>query len=176
MNLFTIPHTGSHLVRDEVIGGEWVGAGDRAEGNCFNHILMHNPSLLTMRMQQAPTIITVRHPRLAATSWIKRKKDVKDLIVSYYILVEILDKYDPLYLPIDSKRRDEYLEAINKALKTDYQTDWPMVSVHNTRKPDLGEYTEDIDRLCKNIKPFLDRFYGNKGRTSAKGRGKAGSS
>lgn len=98
------------------------------------------------------------------------------MVISYYILVEILDNYDPLYLPIDSKDRDKYLDKINKKLGTSYETDWPVVSTYNTRKPDLGEHTEQVERLVKNIKPFLDRFYGNNRRSSRKGTAKAGRS
>ena len=160
MNLFSIPHTGTHLVRDEIIGGTWTNA-KQGSAQISEHIYTFNAPLLITRMEQSPTIITVRHPRLTATSWLKYGKDVRELPILYYILVELLDKYEPLYLPIDGKDRDKYLTEINNKLGTDYKTDWPMVSVHNTRKPDLGEHAEDIDRLCKNIKPFLDRFYGN---------------
>lgn len=183
LNIATIPHSGSKLLIDDILDVPHQPNNQTPiDGiNFFTHIHTYNAPLHQMRFEQYPTIVALRHPLLVATSWKKRGKEVSEMCVLWYILVEMLDKYDPYYLPVDHKDRDLYLQKINEGLGLDLKTDWPMVnSKHNTLKPeDLGEDQEQVDRLCNNIKPFLQKIYprkprGNPKRTSSKSPAKTG--
>lgn len=166
LTIATIPHTGSRLLVDEILGAKWQNLKYKpVDGvNYFEHIYTHNTPLHKMRMEQYPSIVTLRHPQLVATSWKKRGLDIDEMCICWYILVEMLDKYEPYYLPVDSKDRDVYLDTISKGIGIDLKTDWPMTnSKHNTQKAEhLGEDQESVDKLCENIKPFLKRFYPRK--------------
>lgn len=181
MIVASIPHSGTRLVVDEILKTPWVHFKDKEkEGHIYcGHIYTYNAPLVKMRMEQYPAIVPLRHPYLTATSWKKRGMDIGEMCIAYYILVDQLDQYNPLYLPIDRPERDDYLKAISKELKRPLKTDWPMVnSRYNTVKPeDLGEDQDQVDRLVSNINPFLKRFYprnrrGNKGTNSNKGTAK----
>lgn len=179
----SIPHSGTRLLLDEILKTEWIPINTKPKegANYFSHIYTYNAPLHKMRMEQYPTIIVMRHPLLVATSWKKRGMDIGEMCIAWYILAEQLDQYNPYYLPVDHKDRDLYLQKINEGLGLDLKTDWPMVnSKHNTLKPeDLGEDQEQVDRLCNNIKPFLQKIYprkprGNPKRTSSKSPAKTG--
>lgn len=175
----TIPHSGSRLLVDEILKTPWQALANKPKPgfNYFEHIYTHNAPLHKMRMEQYSAIVTLRHPLLVASSWKQRGMDIGEMCVCWYILVEQLDKYEPLYLPIDAKDRDEYLNKINQKLGLDLQTDWPLVnSKFHTDKPiDLGEDQAQVDRLISNISDFLKRFYPRKPRGYKKRNSNQGS-
>jgi hypothetical protein len=128
INIASIRHTGSKLFVDDILKAPHQANNQKPKSgvNFFTHIDLHNPLIHARCFQEYPTIVTLRHPLLVATSWKKRKKEISEMCVLWYILAEMLDKYNPYYLPVDHKDRDSYLQKINEGLGLNLKTDWPL--------------------------------------------------
>lgn len=162
----TVRHSGSHFILN--LFGSQVGSHSRpeyAQGELNEIVFCHvdeDLSLMAKFAEDHPCIIPLRHPKAMAVSWQARRKDMPTLCRDIHTLIDTFDIFDPLYLPLDSDRRDDFLNAINADLGTHIVTDWEArgVDYHND-----GIDYRDIDaepciqRLCTEIKPFLDRFY-----------------
>ena len=128
----------------------------------FDHI---HPALKYRFMpllEENTIVIPLRHPKVTAESWKSRKKDEQEMIEAWECLVNDIDPFDPIYLPVDSDRRDEYLAGLNEKLGLDLETDWEPKGVkqnnHSLRHTDV-QASPAVEALCNRIKPFLDRFY-----------------
>lgn len=167
INIPTIPHTGSYLVADGLFGGfKRLGLNSKPENGCkyFDHLFLHKIDAWKGKMEAYPSIIPLRHPILTAVSWARRNRDLGEMCVMWYVLVEQLDRYNPYYIPVDSPNRNDWLDRLNKGLRLDLSTNWPIInSKHNTFEATIEDIPEDnreqIERLCKNLDDFLSRFY-----------------
>lgn len=174
----TICHTGSYLLVEQILGAFQRRsikhiATPRPGTVYFDHIYPHNIELLKHAMPAYPSIVPLRHPVLTALSWVKRDRDLGEMCLMWYMLVEQLDRYGPHYLPIDAPDRDTRLAQIGEALGLELRTDWPMTnSKYGTLSGRLEDLPEDARkqtaRLCRNISDFLSRFY-----SDAEGNGRA---
>jgi hypothetical protein len=78
-------------------------------------------------LKQFPCIVPLRHPMAVAASWKAREKSLDNLAIQWKILKEKVDPYLPMYLPIDSPDREQWLEQIRGFLNPELQTDWPVI-------------------------------------------------
>lgn len=161
----TIRHSGSHFVVglfgfDINKGKSWKHNG---EGDFyFDHI---HPSLkhrFLPLLEDNTVVIPLRHPKVVAKSWQARKKDELEMIEAWRCLVNDVDAFNPHYLPVDADNRDEHLKKLNADLGLDLETDWQPKGVKQNnshlRHHDITA-TPAVDALCKQIQPFLNRFY-----------------
>lgn len=163
----TIPHTGTKLLADSLLFEFEHNALINKPKNgqkIDDHIYPEKITRWKELMQEYPAIVPLRHPIKCAVSWERRNRDLGEMVVMWYILVEQLDQFNPHYLPIDSPKRNQYLNRINQSLGLKLSTDWPITnSKHGSSEAtiqDLGLNSRgQILRLCKNIEHFLDRFY-----------------
>jgi len=164
----TIPHTGTKLVANELFKDfEHNALINKPQNNqkIDDHIFPEKMTRWKQLLSEYPAVIPLRHPILTAVSWERRKRDIGEMCVMWYILVEQIDRFNPLYLPIDSPGRDKYLDSINQSLRLQLTTEWPIVnSVHKSYGSGLNDLTDEskkqVLRLCHNIKEFLQPFYG----------------
>lgn len=161
----TIRHSGSHFILN--LFGSQVGSHshpDRVTGDLNEIVFCHvdeQNQMLTLA-EDHPVIIPLRHPKAIARSWQARNKDLKTLCRDFHTLIDQYDRLKPLYLPLDSPKREDFLEAINQALGVQLVTDWiPKGVDHSNDSIDYRTVVADpcIQVLCAEIKPFLDRFY-----------------
>ncbi len=161
----TVQHTGSHFVVgllgfdiNKAMSWKHDGKGEYY----FDHIHPALKHRFLPLLEGKTIIIPLRHPKVVAKSWADRKKDEQELIECFECLVNDVDKFDPYYLPLDSDRRDEYLQKINEGLGLDLVTDWGAKGVkqnnQSLRHTDVTA-SRNVEALCERIKPFLDRFY-----------------
>ena len=164
----TIPHTGTKLLANDILRDFEHNAlinkpknGQKIDDHIFPEKITRWKELMT----EYPAIIPLRNPVSIAVSWERRHRDLGELMVMWYILVEQLDKFNPSYLPIDSLDRNKYLDRINQRLGLKLTTDWPIVnSVHNSTDVSINDLSMEgrskVLRMMRNTKEFVDRFYG----------------
>lgn len=115
----------------------------------------------------------MRHPRAVAQTWTNRggnhgsairsdrSADSKikgvNLLNLYRLLIDVVDKHDPYYLPVDSPIREQFLSEFNKAMGIQFETDWRIVRNGGCSKVEMeSEDIEAIEELLTN--PFFRRF------------------
>jgi hypothetical protein len=163
----TIMHTGNHFLFN-LFGTEFSFRHPRKDildawGEIqFEHLSCFVPMLDMVGNPENVTVIPLRHPRAVAVSWEVRGMDVRQMCREYKTMIEEYDKFDPLYIPIDSPHREKYLASLNNRLGLDLETDWtPVGEEEDNSDYDYTVPTEHecVERLCADIEPFLRRFY-----------------
>ncbi len=163
----TIPHTGTKLLANDILREyEHNALINKPEGQqkIDDHIFPEKITRWKELLNEYPAIIPLRNPISVAVSWERRHRDLGELCVMWYIMVEQIDRYNPHYLPIDSADRDSHLDSINRSLGLQLTTEWPIVnSVHGSMDSGFNDLSEgarpQILRLCKNLEHFFGRFY-----------------
>jgi len=80
----------------------------------------------------------------------------------FRLLIDSFDRFKPYYLPIDSPKRQHFLDRINEGLGMALVSDWaPQGTDHKNYNTDYRniDAAPCVQVLCAEIKPFLDRFY-----------------
>lgn len=162
----TVRHTGSHFIIG-LFGLDINKAMSWKHGGQGEYIFDHIHPALSYRfmplMEENTIVVPLRHPKVTAVSWRDRKKDEQEMIECFDCLVEMIDPYEPHYLPVDSEQRDLWLKRLNFDLGLELETDWEPRGVkqnnHSLRHQDV-QASPAVESLCERIKPFLDRFYG----------------
>lgn len=89
-----------------------------------------------------PIVITpIRHPDAVYGSWVSRGKPVERLPG----LIELQTMFHGELLPIDSPRRDEYLERLSERIGVKLKTDWLKVHCINSAPVVSGLYEKHRD-------------------------------
>ena len=107
-------------------------------------------------MKRAHCIVPMRHPLSVAASWKARDKDLSELPGQWQILKNEVALYDPMYLPIDSPDRNNWLHAISRKIDQEIQTDWPVVMSCN-KSAELTEAEREAV-VAVMADGFFDRF------------------
>lgn len=154
--VLSIPHTGTHFVRDHLL----------ADYECEAlHIWPDQREIWFERMLTVDKVIVpIRHPIEVAKSWKRRGKNPQELPTWWRLLTGVVDPAKPRYLALDQPGvRNWQLADINLNFDLDLKTDWPVV-----REVD-GHHVEDVELTPKEMatcglvmyaaKPFLDRWY-----------------
>lgn len=159
----TIQHTGTKLLARMFRGYHWASFIEETEEERVLYLgHLNRNTIENIKKLEYPIITTVRHPYLVAESWKRRGKPLSELIQNFRLLVDEIDKLNPLYLPIDVDNRQQHLDVINLELGLNLETDWGITnSEHNTYDLKREEIEPDpsIKRLTEEIGEFLDRFY-----------------
>jgi len=134
-------------------------------GPLYDVVFEHIPSQLSLMLRLGvdnPMVIPLRHPKVVAESWKARGQEEKRMCADFRTLVEKLNPLNPYYLPIDSDRRQEFLDKINDGLGLNLETDWKPIGEQKGNshlRHDAVDCSPVVAKLCEEIKPFLDRFY-----------------
>ena len=117
---------------------------------------------LPMLKQFSPVFVTVRHPYRTALSWARKGKPVPELKERWRLLAEVIDKYVPSYLSVDSEAREVLLAdvAIRYGVLVGHD-DWrPVGAAPADPYIALNEAGEAFvqDELACHAE-FWDRFY-----------------
>lgn len=173
----SVHHTGTQFVQKLFEDAGYIATDKtpKEAGNSCNyfHRCHMAPSVMTelndwlKLTDDMPLVIPLRHPVEVLQSWLVRKKQPKQLMEQWKILVDYVDiKYEPLYLPLDHDDRDHYFT--NLRLKTDLglKTNWPIVgskredSEHFAQLKPIALEPEHIDMMFELMaEPFFHRFY-----------------
>ena len=116
----TIPHTGTHFIRDHLLAGHNTHVEHIWPESKFDWL----PRLTQYASKGYPIVVPLRHPAEVALSWKRRRKDPLELPTWWRTLVDYVNPYDPFYLPLDGARRNGALELLSDALGAELVTDW----------------------------------------------------
>ena len=108
-------------------------------------------------LSRYPCIVPMRHPLTVAASWKARNEDLSLLPGQWAILKTEVDPYEPMYLPIDSPDRMNWLDTICRNIDRELQTDWPVVMSCNK-----SATLTDSERAAV-VEVMADGFFGRFG-------------
>ena len=136
-------------------------------GHCWPGELKYMRPLL----RECQAIVPLRHPALVYEAWKRRHRTHLELILQWQTLITEVDKFSPLYLPIDIPFRNAHLKRIGDTLGIDLATDWePKHSFTDTHwlNPVDVELIEEMEYF--HDQPFFHRFYGTRRRGTGESR------
>ena len=169
----TIQHTGSYfLVKHLLADFEQRNLKDGVEDGSvtFDHTLpsKHERWLeiihgLREKRINFHTIVPLREPHKIFISWQRRGRDFQELIDQVEYMVALQDEIRPLFLPIDHKDRQDYLDVINKATGLNLETDWHIVhgkkDTHNAKIEELEPYRRTYEVFLEKLRPIVNGIY-----------------
>lgn len=116
----SVPHTGHRFVQDLMKG---------VDGCLHRHVTPADTDGMVAQAQAAEgVIIPLRRPALVAESWRRRNQPLEALGTFWDALFKIVDATDPMFLPLDSRRRFAWLLNINHRWGLGLTTDWAPVT------------------------------------------------
>ena len=167
----TVPHTGTmfvvHLFLEQSYNQRSLADGreEWPDKSVFSGHLVKPERVAdaVYLCERVPCIVPLRHPYLVAESWRLRWKEISNLLDAFYHLIEFIDPFDPIYLPMDVPGRDDYFHEMNRRLGMELPMKWNVVnSKHNTFDLTWKDVkpSETTMMLAMALRPFLERFYG----------------
>lgn len=117
-----------------------------------------------------PIIVPLRHPKRVFLSWQRRGKPTGHCIQEWKNIIEIVDKYNPYYLPVDSQSREFYLEKIQDKFGLGFDVTWePRGSKTGSIHKNIEDiYIEPVaEAYVNSIQWFIDEHW-NKVKTEPK--------
>ena len=138
----TVMHSGSHVVRS-FFDGWCFGSPESLEYDMENtakemkHMIfchVHEEGMESIKplLGEYPVFIPMRHPARIYESWVRREENLEELGRQLDVMIDTIDKYDPVYLLIDSEKRDKWLVRANGKLKEQFVTTWPSFTTQHT--------------------------------------------
>ena len=160
----SIRHTGTRFTRELLSGSyQWTKVtGDTPPPNpLFSaHIEGDRTNLLLkFAARFGNCVVPLRHPRACARSCMKRGKDLGLYLDSWRTLVEKVDMVNPVYLPVDSPRRESFLSDLGEYLGLSLSTEWAPVGADEREVEPCPVWDRAVDELCDRYSRFLGRFY-----------------
>lgn len=161
----TVKHTGTYFVGKHLLG--WPEHPlKRLEtppdpSVVMGHLYPSKRRLWEHWLRLYPAIVPIRHPYVVERSWLGRVEDTRDMFAMWREL-EWVDRFNPMYLPIDVPDREKYLQAINQRFGLNLTTDWPVInSKVGTDSLDVDHTapTIEIRRLYDEMRWLFSRFY-----------------
>jgi hypothetical protein len=144
----SVPHSATRFVIEHLLDGE-----------CFHrHLDAECIPALRAQARNHPLIIPLRHPRDVALSWKARRRPLPSLPPMYRAMVTAFDPLRPLYLPVDHRARDDYLEQVNAMTGLRLRTDWPIWKSLDLRGRFDGTDAELVDDMIAELAGFFVRF------------------
>lgn len=107
-------------------------------------------------------VIPLRRLDRVIVSWERRGRPLDELAGALRTLIERFDHRRPMYLPIDSPRRDEFLAALGRQHHIDLRTDWAIGPTEKGSADAGPEDIKDMERaaaLHAEFRGFFSRFY-----------------
>ena len=143
----SVHHTGTNFVWQNLLNGmtqvgmdhaRYVNGSIPEHGFTRIHCDLAQSPYLKFWLERGHGIWPLRHPLLVATSWRARDKSLETLAGQWQILKNKVDPYQPMYLPLDSPDRMNWLHTISRNIGQELQTDWPVVMSCN-KNAELSE-------------------------------------
>lgn len=114
-----------------------------------------------------PIVVPIRHPIAVLKSWLVRKKDPLELKKQFELLIKVVDPYKPLYLPLDSPDREDYLTDIRLKVDLGLKTDWKPYrsklkgSDHRAQLEPVAPTAAGLEAIMPFLfHPLFENFYG----------------
>ena len=90
----------------------------------------------------------------------RRHGGVEQINEDMDILLQVLPHKEIYFLPLDTPDRQSYLDAINVALGTKLETDWPVIGHHDGKDVEhREEETSARAKVWDRYGDFFCRFY-----------------
>ena len=188
--IMTIPHTGTHFVLNLLGGtrdnlADWMNKKFDANGHSFYVSHTYRLPIFEMMESEGYTIVSsLRHPITTVKSWhdqytktpleipedvddtriypphIEKYVTVNNLPNLYKGLIMASQLYDINFIPIDSPKREEFLEVFNMKYGLDLKTEWRPLNSHGEHTLDIpSDLLDQTNKMMKENKEFFDRFY-----------------
>ena len=130
----SVHHTGTHFLYEHLFDG-WhrynSGYDCIAEPHGRGIVRIHcdeqQSKYLPRWMDSHRVVVPMRHPMSVAASWIAREKDMKKLYFQWNCLKTLVHPCAPMYLPLDSPDRMNWLDTICRNVDEELQTEWPVI-------------------------------------------------
>ena len=161
----SVHHTGTNFIWQDLLKGfEQFGMNHIGRGksqlpkNGFTriHCDLAQHGYLEWWLMRHHCIVPLRHPMSVAASWKARACDLSLLPGQWVILKNEVDPYKPMYLPIDSPDRMNWLDVISRNIGQELQTDWPVVMSCNKSATLNDDERESVFEVMAD--GFFDRF------------------
>lgn len=162
----TVQHTGSYFVANHLFS-DWpkhpIKNAPLEHGVYFDHVWPHKRQWWEELFEETDAIIVpLRHPAVVAESWKRRGRPFREMCDQWRMMRDVIDAYEPSYLPLDVEDRQSYLDAINERYGLSLATSWPVIhSKRQTNEIDWRTFYPD-DRtqdLVDELEPLIGRFY-----------------
>lgn len=157
----SVHHTGTMLVFDDILAGfPIIDPQDHSEhewGKVQIHLEERFLEDLEWWLKRVPTIVPLRHPREVAIGWKVRAKRREELGEQWKLLKEVIDPYQPHYLPVDSLNKDMWLQKIARVESLILATNWPVIGRCDDPRPELDDKDEFLVRSWMED-GFFERF------------------
>ena len=152
VGIASIMHSGTHLMVDMLQrcmkGCSIQDAQNGKPGFFLMHLVDAHQNDMRLGL---PLITPMRHPVRVLESFRRRSKTLAEMESQYRNLARI----SPIFIHVDRKDRDAYVERAGKLLNLPLKTDWPLLSPKNT----LG-WKVTPERI-KEIPEFIMDIYDN---------------
>ena len=160
-------HSGTHFMTDQVVPDftahhfdhrGWIAGSPRGDIQVRCHCEPEFAKSLQRWGKEGQCLVPMRHPILVAQSWKARGKTGRflELAAQWKLLKDHIAPHDPLYLPIDSPDRENWLDKIRNFLNSEIQTDWPVIMSCNKSATLTDEEREAVIEVMAD--GFFDRF------------------
>ena len=148
--VLSIEHSGTRFVKNHLLRGHW---------NRYQHLVPHQREYIErMPGMYEFTFVPLRAPMEIARSWARKGMSMKLLADRFEMLATMFDSQEPLWIPLDSPDREEYLEAARSATGLDLDPrGWPRVG-QDRSVPSYDE-ARALLQTAKIKKFFSEGFY-----------------
>jgi hypothetical protein len=162
----SIPHSGTKFMRNQIIPNDLPHipdlsriSGGIVRGCLFYHLERDDYQEICSWLEHYPVLIPLRHPTSVALSWKRRGKETSILLKYWMRIIKMADEPNAVFLPIDSKDRNKWLQKLNKKTGLKAKTKWPVIGSLAHRTIELSSNEErDISELIRNNKDFFAQF------------------
>lgn len=166
--LISIPHTGTNFTIKLFADNGYEEGGlftPRSFGPMVRHGHMVKEGQIARAIELARTMLLVipfRHPYRVEESWKRRGKSLAEMYDCYRTLIDRFLPLNPVFVPVDTERREEAVERLSSRLRTWLTADWSVVnSVSGTHSLALSDCqpSEQTVALAKEIEPVMAELY-----------------
>ena len=126
----TIVHTGTCFTIDHLFADvPKIRNPKRGFGVFWAHVWAERmPEIIDRMGEGHPIVVPLRPPVNVALSWKKRERNLAELDQQWRRMRDIIDHYDPMYLPVESPHREVFLDKIRHRLDMPLHTDWRKIA------------------------------------------------
>lgn len=156
--ILSVEHSGTRFVKNHLLHQNW---------SRYQHLVPHQREYIErMPGMYDFTFVPLRAPMEIARSWARKAKPMGLLAERLEMLATMFEDEEPLWIPIDTPDRDEYVQRASEATGLDLDPrGWPKVGQDRTNNGIVssGEKLKALavlPAICENLE-FFNRFYAN---------------
>lgn len=151
--LTSVPHSGTQFTQQllaQKVG--WV----------FDHLYISVVPILRRHIKAGvPCIVPIRHPVMVALSYKARRMGVEQMVDYWRRLVLAIDPLDPIYLPLDTRDREDWLARADERLgRPGLTTDWKPRGSCGEKGRFVGRDEEIVYGLFDELRDFFEGKFG----------------